>query len=198
LAAQFNFNASPQNVAGWKDVSGSPHNGVITATDNVNGTGITVSSIAGKWAAFGDTSNNTLGGTGISNVFPPNALLSYWFNYSNVYGANGADIKVSNLIPDSPYQLQMVGSRSSTAGSGIPAGQSRLMNFYVSQAATVGDVSEQSALDYAARDSVTTQTFIINSNASGEIYIGVYASNTGNGTNGDQFGYINALRIIKV
>lgn len=194
--ARFNFNATAQNISGWQDISGSPDTGVISVTDSINGTGITVSSIAGKWSSFGGTSNNGNGGTGVNSDFPSGVMLSYWYNYYNVYTSNGGNIKISNLTPNKSYQIKMIGSRSSTAGSGIPAGQNRIMEFIVSQTATISDVSEQSKLDYAARDSVTTQTFTITSNASGEIYLGVYPSRNGNGTNGDQFGYINGLIVI--
>lgn len=197
-SAKFNFNATAQSESGWKDVSGSPGGGAVTATDDVNGTGITVASIASKWGDFGGTANNTNGGTGTNADFPANTLLSYWYNYSLVYASNGANLKISNLEVSTSYELKMIGSRSSTAGSGIPGGQNRIMEFIVSQVATTGDASEQSVLDYAARDSVTTQTFTITSNASGEIYVGVYCSRTGDETNGDQLGYLNGLIVTKV
>ncbi len=87
---------------------------------------------------------------------------------------------------------------SSTAGSGIPVGQNRLMDWHVAQGQAVSSPGEQASLSYAARDSVTTQLFNITSNASGELYIAVDQSAGGNSTNQDQFGYINGLIVTKL
>lgn len=196
--ARFNFNALAQSVANWKDVSGQPDQGVLTATDNLAGTNYRVTSILGKWGAFGSTANNANGGTGVNADFPANVMLSYWFNYSLTYPSSGANLKIDQLLPNTNYQLKMIGSRSSVNGGGIPAGQNRIMEYIVSRVATPGDASEQSNIAYAARDSVTTQTFTIQSNASGEIYLGVYCSRTGDTGNGNQFGYLNGLTIQQV
>lgn len=192
--ARFNFNLTAQNTSGWKDVSGNPHLGVITATDDINGTNYRITSISGKWGNFGGNSANNANGTGTATSdFPTAVMQSFWFNYSQTYPANGADIKLDQLLPNTNYRLKMIGSRSSVNGGGIPSGQLRLMEFDVSQVATIGDPSEQSIQNYPARDSLTTQTFDIQSNASGEIYIGVYSSRTGDATNNDRFGFINGL-----
>lgn len=191
--SKFNFNKTARSLAGWTDVSGSPHLGVISATDISSG--VTVSSIASKWGVLGgNTSDQNLGGTGSSSDFPANVMLDYWFNYSLLYGSNGANLKLSNLTPNVYYRLKMMGSRSSTAGTPIPEGELRRMNFYASHVATVGDASEKSILGFSAVDSITTQTLTLSSNASGELYLGIYAG----GGAGNTIGYINGLIVERI
>ncbi len=191
--AKFNFNLTAQSIPGFVDVSGSPHAGVLTATDTGN-SGFTVASIIGKWTDFGASSNNVNGGVGSNADFPSDVFLSYWFTYTTVYASTGAALKISNLLPSTSYTVKIIGSRN---GSGISVGN-RLVDYHVSQVATVGDASEQAILGHAAKDSLTTETFTITSNPAGEIFVGVSQSAGGNGTNGDQFGYLNGLIVTRV
>jgi hypothetical protein len=191
--AQFNFNSTAQSVAGWTDVTGSPSSSIVTATHT--GTGIGISSIAtNRWGAFGGTSsNNTNGPIGSNAEFPADVLISFWFSYALVSATNQSNIEINGLTPGGTYDIHVIGGRSSTAGSGIPVGQNRLMEWKCTD-----NAGTQTVTDYATRDNTTNiQVFSGKvADGSGKIIIGIFQDADGDAINGDQFAYINGMRVI--
>jgi hypothetical protein len=192
--SKWNFNLTSQSVAGWNDVTGNPSTSIITKSDSISGSGITFSSIAtNKWGASGgNSSNNVNGGTGSNSDFPPNVMLSFFFNYSLPWGTTGANCKWSGLTPGASYKFDMIGSRSSVTGAGIPTGENRMMQYHFGTTASVGSPGEVNMTAFAARDNITTVSQTFTANGAGEIYLGVFGTQV---TTGDQIGYLNGVII---
>jgi len=122
-------------------------------------------------------------------------LVSFFFSGFLVSATTANNLEISGLTPGSLYDIHLIGGRSSTAGAGIPVGQNRLMEWVCTD--NVGTVKVE---DYACRDNTTNIQVFSNkvANGTGRITIGVFQDPQGDGTNGDQVGYINGMRVIPV
>lgn len=118
--SRFNFTNNPQNVTGWIDLAGQPHQTVISNTDPA--TGFSVSSIAtNQWnpAVYGSPVSAYNGGVTNGTVQNAAVVRTNWFNYNASYGSvvNGVlqqdNIRVSGLNPTYRYKLSIGASRAS-------------------------------------------------------------------------------------
>lgn len=119
-SAIFNLNASAQSISGYNDVSGSPHSGVVSATDGA--TGWTLRS-AGTWNSFGGSSNNTGGeDTDDGGGFAYNALAqrSIWYSYLD---AVQPIIELDNLDDAKTYTIILLCTIDPTVASASPCEQ---------------------------------------------------------------------------
>lgn len=122
--SRFNFTNVPQNIPGWIDLAGQPHEEVISNTDPA--TGITVSSIAtNQWnpVVYGSPTSAYNGGVTNGTVQPSAVVQTNWFNYNAPYGTvvNGTqqeyNIRVSGLSRSHFYRFFIGASRANGGGT---------------------------------------------------------------------------------
>lgn len=187
--AQFNFSKTSQSVSGWNSCFGSPHIATCTATDTATGIGVSTLSPS-NWTAFGiDTSNDSVGPVGSNSEFPAAVMLSVMFNYSRGSDLTPNNMEINGLTPGALYNLHMIGGRASG-----PSGQ-RLMEWACTDANGTEKVQ-----DYVTIGNLTNIQVFNNKEAdsNGKITLGIFQDPDGNETNGNQYGYINGLRVIPV
>jgi hypothetical protein len=111
------------------------------------------------------------------------------FNYTKASATTPNCLEINGLTPGAAYDLHMIGGRSSSGVSGTQ----RLMEWKCTDAN-----ESQSTTDYITIGNLSNIQVFTNriANASGKITLGVFQNPAGNSTNGDQYGYINGLRVI--
>lgn len=124
VKSRFNFSNMVQNVAGWIDLVGHPHTGVITGTDAV--TGISVNSVAAnQWNPVQNATpaSSYNGGVTDGTIQPAAVMLTQWLNFGSPYGSTvngvqqGDNIMITGLNPAKTYKLQMGASRATGAAA---------------------------------------------------------------------------------
>ncbi len=190
--ARFNFNASPQFVPGWNDVSGNPHQAIRTATDWT--TGIGISSIAtNKWSASGNiTSHNTLGESAGNPTFAFEQKIgaSYWFTATVTYSTStDCNIEINGLQSGASYNIEILSSRAAF-GISQPTHLMRLV--------CVDNSGESFVNDFNVKNNTANLVTFNNKkpNGSGKILLFIGKRNPADANH--PFGYINGIRVTKL
>ncbi|MGN6294063.1 MAG: hypothetical protein ACTHMV_15055 [Chitinophagaceae bacterium] len=190
--ARFNFNETAQNVPGWNDVSGNPHQAIRTAKDVA--TNIGVSSIATtKWGAFGSgTSNNVLGekDANPSFVFGAQVTSSYWFSATYTYSTSAdCNLEINGLEAGATYNIEILASREN-ADVTDPNRYMRVV--------CVDNAGTSYVEDFDAKGNTANLINFYNKapNGSGKILLFIGKKNPADASN--PFGYLNGLRITKL
>lgn len=190
--ARFNFNETPQNVQGWNDVSGYPHQAVRTAKDVA--TGIGVSSIATtKWGAFGSGSaSNTLGENDANPtfIFDPQVTRSYWFSATYTYSTSAdCNLEINGLTPGARYNIEILASRE--------AADVTQANRYM-RAICVDNTGASFVEDFDTKGNTANLIIFYNKapDSNGKILFFIGKKDPPDANH--PFGYINGLRITKL
>lgn len=177
LLAAFNFNETAQSVSGWADVSGNPHTGVRTGTQN----GYSVSTIAtARWSSFASiTSHNTNGEAG-GTYFPATVMQSFMFNYSVSWSTSANNnLRISGLTSGQLYSIEISGSWNTAITGSVDASP------------TAVRVNNGSAQTYNANDNTSTG-LIVTGTADASGYIELWVGGVSGTSNA---GFIGGLRL---
>lgn len=190
--ARFNFNETAQNVPGWNDVSGNPHQAIRTAKDVA--TNIGVSSIATtKWGAFGSgTSSNTLGEKDANPtfVFGPQVTVSYWFSATYTYSTSAdCNLEINGLESGATYNIEILASRDDVDVTNP--------NRYM-RAICVDNAGTTYVEDFDTKGNTANLINFYNKapDGSGKILLFIGKKNPADANH--PFGYLNGLRITKL
>lgn len=190
--ARFNFNETAQNVPGWNDVSGNPHQAVRTAKDVA--TNIGVSSIATtKWGAFGSgTSSNILGekDANPSFVFGAQVTSSYWFSATYTYSTSAdCNLEINGLESGATYNLEILSSREDAD----VANPNRYM-----RVVCVDNTGTSSVENFDSKGNTANLINFYNKapDSNGKILLFIGKKDPADANN--PYGYINGLRITKL
>lgn len=185
--AQFNFSLTSQTVSGWTSAFGDPSTGVRTATAP---NGIGISSIATtRWGAFGASANDTNGADGSNAEFPSEVINSYWFSYGVDPATGLNNIEINGLTPGAAYDLHLIGSRQSP----VSPGTTRLMLWRCTDANGTQDITNYDCLANLTNIAVFSNKV---ADGSGKMTVGIFRDAAGNGTNGNEYAYLNGMRVM--
>lgn len=190
---QIFFTATTATVSGWTNAAGNPDVTNVTVTDANFANPATVTAVHTVWfpVSGGHSSSNTGGPTsagGVGNPFPSGIYAGYWYNEVQnftSFTAAQANLTVSGLTPGALYTFKTANARATASHS--------MTEYFVDS--TNQRIQSQS-FDAANNNATWVTQLNLVANSSGQILIGIYPQ-TGNGTSGNPFGYINAIIIIK-
>lgn len=188
VVAKFNFSLTANVQGDWVNVTGDPHNGIITASDSRSGGAIGFSSggtTTSHWNPLGGVNAAYVAATGTGHVVESNAELyrGYFFQNAITYTPGSENIVISGLNPAKTYKIENLMSRQ---GASQPTRNSMIYCIdnvgTTSIIAITGDYNG----DYNAVFTGKVPT------SGGVIKMHITQANSGNV---NTFGYINLIKI---
>lgn len=186
--------ATQTPVSGWINIAGGPDTSTVTYSDPRNYQPCGFKYVAAKWLPLAGAGNHSAanppnGASSFSNVnFPSGVVGGYDYNLKGTKAqasVSDTNVIILNLDPAQLYVIEVVSSRSGA-------------NHPVTMISADSTNLRLDTASYDAGNNITQQFTFQNlvPDANGIIRIGIWPR-SGNFTTGNQFGYMNAIRIRK-